>query len=91
MHSLLKSAVLGAGLLMAVTAAAQAQSVATLPPTSAEPAPTAAAPTFYSAKVVAPNAGTGQGWKEEHYTAVPADNDPARHPYSAAHFGPAPN
>jgi hypothetical protein len=90
MHSLLKSAVLGAGLLMAVTAAAQAQSVASLPPTGAEPAPAAAAPAFYSAKI-APSPGNETAVKEEHYTPVPADNDPARHPYSAAHFGPAPN
>ncbi len=92
MRSLLISTILGVGLMIAVTAAAQAQSVSNLPPTGSEPAATTAAPTYYSTKVVAPNAGTAAAWKEDHYTAAPADDDPARHPYSASpHFGPAPN
>ena len=92
MHSLLKSAVLSAGLLVGVSAVAHAQSVSNLPPTGSDPTATTAAPTYYSSKVVAPNAGTAAQWTGEHYTAIPADNDPARHPYSASpHFGPAPN
>lgn len=91
MHSLLKSTVLAAGLLAAVTATAYAQSVSALPPTSSQTAaPADTMPPLSSAKIT-PSPGNNTGWHEEHYTAAPSDDDPARHPYTAPHFGPAPN
>jgi hypothetical protein len=90
MRSLLKSTVMGVGLLAAVTVTANAQSVSALPPTSPETAPTATMPPVSSEKI-SPNPGNNAAWQEQHYTAAPADDDPARHPYSAPHFAPAPN
>ena len=92
MHSFVKSTVLGVGLLVGASAIAQAQSLSALPPNSpeTETAPTATMPPASSAKI-APSPGDGTALKADHYTALPSDNDPARHPYSAAHFGPAPN
>jgi hypothetical protein len=90
MHSLLKSTVLGLGLLMAVAASAYAQSVSALPPTSPETAPTAVTAPVSSAKT-SPNPGNNSSWKEEHYTPTQSDNDPGRHPYTTPHFAPAPN
>jgi hypothetical protein len=90
MHSLVKSTVLGVGLLVGVTAAAYAQSVASLPPTSPATAPAAATPAVSTAKIY-PDPGTNGTWKEEHHTAAQSDNDPGRHPYTAPHMGPAPN
>ena len=90
MHRVLKSAVMGVGLLAAVTVTANAQSVSALPPTSPETAPTATMPQVSSDKIT-PNPGNNAALQEQHYTATPADNDPARHPYSAPHFAPAPN
>ena len=90
MHSLLKATVLGVGLLAGASAAAYAQSVSALPPTSPETAPTATMPPVSSEKI-SPNPGNNAAWQEQHYTAAPADDDPARHPYSAPHFAPAPN
>jgi hypothetical protein len=91
MHSLLKSTALAVGLLGAVTATAYAQSVSALPPTSPETASTATMPPASSDKIT-PSPGNETATQQEHYTAVPSDNDPARHPYSASpHFGPAPN
>jgi hypothetical protein len=91
MRSLLKSTVLGVGLLVSVAAAAQAQSVSSLPPTSAEPTAVTTTPPVSSAKIY-PNPGNNGSWKEDHYQAVQTDESPARHPYTASpHFGPAPN
>jgi hypothetical protein len=90
MQSFVKSTVLGVGLLMGVSAVAQAQSVSALPPTSPETAPATTVPLDSTAKTAA-SLGNTSRWKEDHYTPMPADNDPARHPYSAAHFGPAVN
>ncbi len=90
MRSLLKSTVMGVGLLAAVTATAYAQSVSALPPTSSETATTATMPPVSSAKIT-PSPGNETAMQQEHYTPVPSDNDPARHPYTAPHFGPAPN
>jgi hypothetical protein len=90
MHKLLKSTVLGVGLLMGVTAAAYAQSVANLPPTSPATAPTATVPPVSTANIT-PDPGSNGKWKEEHYQATQSDNDPGRHPYTVPHFGPAPN
>ncbi len=90
MHSLFKSTALAAGLVAAVTATAYAQSVSALPPTSSETATTATMPPVSSAKII-PSPGNETVTQQEHYTAVPSDNDPARHPYTAPHFAPAPN
>jgi hypothetical protein len=91
MRSLLKSAVLGVGLLTGVSATVYAQSVSTVPPTSPATAPTATtAPAVSSAKIY-PNPGTAGSWQEEHYKATESDNDPGRHPYSKSNFGPRPN
>jgi hypothetical protein len=90
MHSLLKSTVLGLGLLAGLTATAYAQSVSTLPPTSPATASTAKTPPVSSANIV-PNPGNNSQWKEEHYQAAKSDDAPGRHPYTVPHFGPAPN
>src|SRR5439155_19029774 len=52
MSSLLKSTVLGLALLAGTTAAAYAQSVSALPPTSPATAPTAATPTYSASKIL---------------------------------------
>jgi hypothetical protein len=91
MRGLLKSTVMGVGLLAAVTVTANAQSVSALPPTSPETAATATMPPVSSDKIT-PNPGNNAAWQEQHYTAAPSNDDPATHPYSASpHFGPAPN
>jgi hypothetical protein len=90
MNSLLKSAVLGVGLLAAVAATAHAQSVSSLPPTSPETVPTATTPETSTAKIV-PNPGNNGSWKEERMTAAPAADNPGSHPYTIPHFAPAPN
>lgn len=70
MHSLLKSTVLGVGLLAGVSATAHAQSVSTVPPTSPATAPTATtAPVVSSAKIY-PNPGRNTEWIEEHHQAT---------------------
>jgi hypothetical protein len=43
-----------------------------------------------SAKI-SPDPGGSANWKHQPYTATCGDKDPARQPYSASHFGPAPN
>jgi hypothetical protein len=91
MHSLLKSSVLGVGLLTGVIATAHAQSVANLPPTGPVQAPTVTAPPAVSSARISPDPGSNGGWKEEHYQATDADKNPGRHPYTMDHFGPAPN
>ena len=91
MNSLLKSTVLGAGLLVVVAATAQAQSVSSLPPTNpATVQPTATTPQLSTEKIV-PNPGNNSSWKEEHTTATSAADNPGSHPYTTPHFGPAPN
>jgi hypothetical protein len=90
MHSLLKSAVLGAGLLAGVAATAYAQSVSNLPPTNPAAAPTATptAPAPSTAKIY-PDPGSSNNWTQQNYQPTQNDNDPTRHPYSKPHFGPA--
>ena len=91
MRGLLKSTVMGAGLLAAVTVTANAQSVSALPPTSPETASTATMPPVSSDKIT-PNPGNNVAWQDQHYTAAPSNDDPATHPYTASpRFGPAPN
>lgn len=91
MHNLLKSMVLGAGLLAGVSVAAYAQSVSTLPPTNPATAPAATTPPVGSSARIGPDPGSSGAWKVEHHDATEADDDPGRHPYSKGHFGPAPN
>ena len=90
MNSLLKSTVLGVGLLAGIAATAQAQSISALPPNSPPAAPAAATPPASSAKIY-PSPGNAAAWGEPHYQPTEADKDPARHPYTMPHFGPAPN
>jgi hypothetical protein len=91
MHSLLKSTILGVGLIVGVGAAAHAQSVSALPPTNPAPVPTATTPPVVSTAKIYPNPGVNGEWKEEHHQATESDNDNGRHPYSVGHFGPPPN
>jgi len=92
-QSLLKSMVLGVGLLAGVSVTAYAQSVSTVPPTSPATAPTATtAPVPSTAKIYPdPGSSSAGGWNVERYQPTAADNDPGRNPYSRGHFGPAPN
>ena len=62
MPTLLKSTVLGLGLLVGVAASAYAQSVSALPP--ATPTPTAVAPQ-YSATKIHPSPGGSQVWQQD--------------------------
>jgi len=123
MPNLIKSTVLGLGLLAGVAVSAHAQSVSTLQPTS--PATAAPPPVTSSTQSFAPNPGNNSAWKEQHYQpasdydadksqhpystsigpqpgshssgkdvhyqATDADNDAARHPYTAPGMGPKPN
>src|ERR1700739_3555808 len=82
MHSLLKSTILGVGLIVGVGAAAHAQSVSALPPTTPAPVPTATTPPVVSTAKIYPNPGVNGEWKEEHHQATESDNDNGRHPYS---------
>jgi hypothetical protein len=91
MRSLLKSTILGVGLIAGVSATTLAQSVSALPPTNPAPAPTATTPPVVSSAKIYPNPGVNGDWKEEHHQATESDNDNGRHPYSVGHFGPPPN
>jgi hypothetical protein len=93
MKNVLKSTVLGLALLAGAAATAQAQSVSSLPPTSppaASTTPATTPPAASTAKIL-PSPGDNSAWKEPHYQSTEADKDPARHPYTAPKFGPAPN
>ena len=91
MHNLLKSAVLAAGVSIGIAAIAHAQSVSNLPPAGAVTVPTATTSSGPSANIY-PDPGSSTKWKAEHYQAAQsATEPPERHPYSAPHFGPAPN
>ncbi|MBV9198507.1 MAG: hypothetical protein JO320_05145 [Alphaproteobacteria bacterium] len=89
MASLLKSSVLSLGLLAGAVAAAQAQSVSALPPTSG--APTAyPAPVTSATQGVFPKPGGNSVWQEEHYQpSASYDADKTQHPYSTS-IGPKP-
>jgi len=69
MSSLLKSTILGLGLLAGVAATAHAQSVSALPPTSPSTAPTATAPAYSSAKIY-PDPGGSVNFGAEHSQPV---------------------
>ena len=89
MPSVLKSTVLSLGLLAGVAAAAQAQSVSSLPPSSPATVPNAATPSYSTNKIV-PNPGGASRWQEQHYQPAPGySGDASQHPYSTS-IGPKP-
>ncbi len=92
MSSMLKSALLGVGLLAGTALAAQAQSVSSLPPAgSVQVIPqTAATAPYGSNQSYYPKPGGNAVWKDEGYHP-PADyaTNPADHPYSTS-IGPKP-
>lgn len=89
MASLIKSTVLGLGLLAGVAATAYAQSVSSLPPAGSA-VPTAQSPVYSSTQSFYPKPGGMEVLKEQHYQP-PADyaSNPADHPYSTS-IGPKP-
>jgi hypothetical protein len=96
MPSMLKSTILGIGLLAGTALAAQAQSVSSLPPNGAAPQSAATQP-YASTQRIVPEPGGSFTWKGERYQPT-ADNTADRndHPYStsmdhAGSGGPAPN
>jgi hypothetical protein len=93
MPSIVKSTLLGFGLMVGATMAAQAQSVASLPPNGGGGAPTgqsAVTQPYGSTQSFYPKPGGSQFFKEEHYQP-PADyaTGKAVHPYSTS-IGPSP-
>ena len=90
MPSLLKSTVLGLGLLAGVAATAYAQSVSSLPPTGGATAPTIPPAVTSPTQSILPKPGGGTPFEEGHYQA-PADWDSNmnNHPYSTS-IGPKP-
>jgi hypothetical protein len=93
MHNSFKSAVLSAGLLAGVTAGAYAQSVSNLPPTNPATAPTATVPAAPQASTekIYPDPGSSTNWTQQNYQPTQTTDNPALHPYSKPHFGPAPD
>jgi hypothetical protein len=90
MPSVFKSMVLGTGLLVGLAAAAHAQSVSALPPTSPAAAPTARSPVYSSTQSVYPRPGGMEVLREEHYKPPAGYGaDPSQHPYSTS-IGPKP-
>jgi hypothetical protein len=94
MSRLSKSAALSLGLLAGIAAAAQAQSVSSLPPQSGPPqsgvTPASPPPVTSSTPLVGPKPGGGAVWQEEHYQPAPSyDADKTQHPYSTP-IGPKP-
>ena len=89
MRSMLKSTLLGIGLLAGSTLAAQAQSVSSLPPAGGAPQ-TAVTQPYDSTQSFYPKPGGNAVWKDDHYQP-PADysSNPADHPYSTS-IGPKP-
>jgi hypothetical protein len=88
MSSLLKSTALGVGLLAGI-AAAQAQSVSSLPPASGA-SPAAPAPVTSSTQSIFPKPGGNAVWQEQHYQpSANYDADKTQHPYSTS-IGPKP-
>ncbi len=91
MSKILKSALLGVGLLAGTALAAQAQSVSSLPPAGGNPVPQSALTEPYgSSQSFYPKPGGNAVWKEPVYH-TPADyaTNPADHPYSTS-IGPKP-
>src|SRR3954454_1948764 len=89
MLSLLKSTILGAGLLVGVAAAVSAQSVSTLPPAGAS-APTTPPPVTSSTQSIVPRPGGNSTWQDQHHQpAADYESDKSQHPYSTS-IGPKP-
>jgi hypothetical protein len=86
MSKLLTSALLGAGMLVALAATASAQSVANLPPgdTAAPPPPAAGAPVASSMKGIQADPGSLGAPKSDGKSADV-------HPYTSQGTGPKPN
>ena len=77
------------GLLAGIAAAAQAQSVSSLPPPSGA-APVSPPPATPSTPLVGPKPGSSAVWQEQHYQAPPNyEADKSLHPYSTP-IGPEP-
>ena len=90
MSSLVKSTVLGLGLLAGVGAVVHAQSVSSLPPSGPATQPATAAPAYSSSTQILPSPGGNSSWKEEHYQSTAGyDADKSQHPYSTS-VGPQP-
>ena len=88
MPALLKSMLLGLGLLAGAAMTANAQSVSALPPTGSAAAP-ATTPSYSSTKIV-PKPGGSSVWQEQRYQPGPDyDADKSQHPYSTS-IGPKP-
>ena len=90
MSRLLMSTALTLGFLAGIGAAAQAQSVSSLPPpsgvTPASPPPVTSSTT----QPLGPKPGAGAVWQEDHYRPAPGyDADKSQHPYSTP-VGPKP-
>src|SRR5437868_4018021 len=81
MSCLSKSAALSLGLLAGIAAAAQAQSVSSLPPPSGV-TPASPPPVTSSTPLVGPKPGGAAVWQEEHYQPAPSyAADKTQHPY----------
>jgi hypothetical protein len=90
MPILLKSTVLGLGLLAGVAATASAQSVSALPPAGSVTAPTTPPPVTSSTQSFYPKPGGNGLWQEEHHQpSADYNSDKAQHPYSTS-IGPKP-
>jgi hypothetical protein len=90
MTSFVKSALLGLGLVIGGSAAAQAQSVAALPPSGGAPVTQSAVSQYGSTQSFFPKPGGAEFFREPHYQP-PADYavNKADHPYSTS-IGPSP-
>jgi hypothetical protein len=93
MPSIVKSTLFGFGLVVGATVAAQAQSVASLPP-NGEPSPatvqSAVTQPYGSSQSFYPKPGGSQFFKEEHYQpSADYAADKTGHPYSTS-IGPSP-
>ena len=90
MPSLLKSTVLGLGLLAGVVATADAQSVSSLPPAGGATAPTIPPAVTSPTQSILPKPGGGTPFEEGHYQApTDWDSNMNNHPYSTS-IGPKP-
>lgn len=93
MPSIVKSVLLGVGLVAGTALAAQAQSVSSLPPGGgyAPQQQSAVTQPYGSTQSFFPKPGGGQFWKEDPHYQPPADyaTNPDYHPYSTS-IGPKP-
>jgi hypothetical protein len=96
MSKLVKSAVLGVGLLAGTALAAQAQSVSSIPPTTNSPAASVPTQPYTSTQTIVPDPGGSVKITSQHYQgAKKSGPDLVDHPYStsidSAKSGPKPN